>query len=918
MSAEKKNSQYCNNIIDAQAIEAGHVVASGFGASASNGSAAATSGGVAIVGDVHGDVNVGGETPKRPFLAPPEPPYELVGRDELLSQLKERLFASDYVALNGLPGVGKTALAVALAHDPEVLAHFKDGVLWAGLGRKPDVATQLDKWGMALGIPSDEMAKLTEIEDKGDKVQTLISQRRMLLVIDDAWDIEDAEAFRLHVPNCAHIVTTRFPEIALDFADDHTQQVPELSPVDGLLLLKRLAEEVVEAEPEEANELVKAVGGLPLGLILMGRLLKKQGRNKRPRRIRKALDKLKQVEERLTLAEKPLRKHHPNLPKRAKVSLDAIIAVSYEALDEVSRLTLRALSVFLPKPNTFSEEAAEVVADEPVDTLDTLEDYGLLEGSAERYQLHQTIADYASLKCGGDEKVLFGQRAADYFAAFAQQHRGTEGYSLLDLDWRNISHSMEWAYEHKQWQVLLDGVQGLTDHNLGVVGFMDARGYWSNARELLPKGLEGAKALDDPLLKASMLTKMGAFAVRQSEIDVAEGHLQKSLCILKELPLSEDVVLQRTQSYEFMCRLNRQRDIQAAQKWVERGVAELEALPVKTDTVEYQKGYFYVLSGMMSGIIRQLPEAIEATEKGLALLPPSPTSARIVALVVLGNVYSLQGNINKSIEYQEEGIRVAKELGDSRKLASFWMNKGINEKLRGHLPTAISSHKKALQVSQKNGDVGAEGTTHNNLALTYIIQGDDEQALSYLTSAIRIAKTHRLMKLEAFAKNSMGKLQISVGQLIEAASSLMRANEICRRLELASLLPQVLYHQAEIARLNKEHDKAFALVSESLQWARSSNLLNHEGIGWSIKGKILDAMQRFDEAEKAHQTSLEILGEHYKYDIAQSQRALGEHYLMCDGEGSEQAKCWLTQALAEFERLGATRDLAQTKALLNS
>ena len=42
-------------------------------------------------------------------------------------------------ALGGLPGVGKTALAAAIATDPDVQAHFADGILWAGLGKSPDL-----------------------------------------------------------------------------------------------------------------------------------------------------------------------------------------------------------------------------------------------------------------------------------------------------------------------------------------------------------------------------------------------------------------------------------------------------------------------------------------------------------------------------------------------------------------------------------------------------------------------------------------------------------------------------------------------------------------------------------------------------------------------------------------------------------
>jgi hypothetical protein len=50
--------------------------------------------------------------------------------------------------------------------------------------------------------------------------------KRMLLVVDDAWDVRAALSFKVGGPNCAHLVTTRIPEVAIRFAGEATT-VPE-------------------------------------------------------------------------------------------------------------------------------------------------------------------------------------------------------------------------------------------------------------------------------------------------------------------------------------------------------------------------------------------------------------------------------------------------------------------------------------------------------------------------------------------------------------------------------------------------------------------------------------------------------------------------------------------------------------------
>ena len=89
---------------------------------------------------------------------PDFPRYGLVGRDDLLQDLVPRLTADAgspdpvRVAISGTGGVGKTALAVALAHQKDLLSHFTDGVLWGSVGPGGDPLLALQSWAEALGL----------------------------------------------------------------------------------------------------------------------------------------------------------------------------------------------------------------------------------------------------------------------------------------------------------------------------------------------------------------------------------------------------------------------------------------------------------------------------------------------------------------------------------------------------------------------------------------------------------------------------------------------------------------------------------------------------------------------------------------------------------------------------------------------
>ena len=292
-----------------------------------------------------------------PSIPPqPTPITGLVGRTEILHKVESWLCSHrDATALQGMYGVGKTALAITLAHDRTLQRNYYDGILWVGIGPRPNLIGLLSRWGTLLGMSAHETASLTTIQSWQQAIHDVIGLRHMLLIIDDVWKAEDALAFKIGGPNCSHLITTRFREIAFHFGGSNSITITELNEEDSIQLLHALAPEVIISEMEAARELVRLVGGLPLALTIMGKHLQIQASIYQQRRVRRAIDRLHNIEERLqlTMLQSPLERS-PNLDTETHLSLQATIEVSEKHLESQACHALHAISVFPAKPNTFS------------------------------------------------------------------------------------------------------------------------------------------------------------------------------------------------------------------------------------------------------------------------------------------------------------------------------------------------------------------------------------------------------------------------------------------------------------------------------------------------------------------------------------------------------------------------------------
>jgi WD40 repeat protein len=191
-------------------------------------------------------------------------------RDMVLADLQKPVVisgASGRVGLHGMGGIGKSLLANALARRPEIRREFPDGVFWVTLGQQPLIVELQRNIAKELG---DE-ALFTTAHAGRERLRELLKDRAALLVLDDAWQREHAEAFNVIGPRCRLLLTTRDAGLvtALAAKENHYQvQLP--TEEEACAILAGASDIQVEPPPPEAREIVAECDRLPLALAICG------------------------------------------------------------------------------------------------------------------------------------------------------------------------------------------------------------------------------------------------------------------------------------------------------------------------------------------------------------------------------------------------------------------------------------------------------------------------------------------------------------------------------------------------------------------------------------------------------------------------------------------------------------------------
>ncbi|MEL7434583.1 MAG: protein kinase, partial [Chloroflexota bacterium] len=390
------------------------------------------------------------------FVAPnnlQHQPTPFVGREEELHTIKDLMTeGASLINLTGPGGTGKSRLSVAVAEKE--LSHYEDGVYVVYLENA------------SANTVATSIAEAIEFELAGGDPQAELidhlSEKHMLLVLDNFETVMDAAGFVsdliANAPNICVIVTSRERlrlrgEQVVDVdsmrlpAESETSLEKLLSyPVVQLFVqsAKRALPgfELEEADAPYVGQIVRLVGGLPLGVELAAGWVEML-----------PLDEIvTEIENSLDFLETDLR----DVPERHR-SLRAVADYSWNLLSEDERDIFLKLGLF---KGGFEREAAQKIAGASLRNLTTLVNKSLLiREPGGRYRLHKLLRQYAEDRFKEHPASMDTHMAfADYFVKLATKlgdvlnsSKEQAAFEALDKEIDNVRFVWHMGMKYKKF-----------------------------------------------------------------------------------------------------------------------------------------------------------------------------------------------------------------------------------------------------------------------------------------------------------------------------------------------------------------------------------------------------------------------------------------------------------------------------------
>lgn len=809
----------------------------------------------------------------------------MIGRDDIVETLSSLISSQRFVSIVGSGGMGKTTLALAVAH--KIATDFGNAICFVDLAALNDGALVVPTVASAVGC-------LNQTQDSLTALLAFLADKRMLLILDSCEHLLNtvaplAEHLFLSAPFMHIVVTSREPlrvkgeniywlqplrtpprERSLTSADvlafSAAQLFMERAAAGGYL------EYLGDQDAPLVASICCQLDGIPLAIELTASQVNAYG-------IR-GLSEL--INDRRAL-------YWPGRRTSSRhQTLQATLDWSYDLLSEYEKTVLCRLSRFV---GPFTLEAAQTVAAEPdshasdfTDVIRKLVDKSLvLLSSAEDQNFHRlldTTRAYAAVKLAerGEENAIarrhalyYAERLATIRPSFLQNHT----FSAYSQQVGDVRAALQWSFS-----ISGDIRVGLA---LGV----------------------GAAPL---LLNLSMLNECQHWSRKIiSALDESFRGTQRELTLQASLAMSS---------------MFARGDREEVNNSLERGIALAEAL---RDTEQLP----HLLAGLNLFRMRlgDFAGALAAAQRYLVAANEfGGPREKIVGEWMLGGSQHLIGNQAEARQHYESGFERAAAAGVTRSYYfgfdhELWARIGLARTLwlRGFPDQAVAFANSGIQSARGEGH-----PVTLCICLIYGTQlfqwrGDDRVAAGLIDELIAIAEKHSLAPYHACGLVRLGELLVAQGETAAGIETLRRARSILAAEGNSILFPAISCSLAEGLVRNGRSEEALDVIKAAVtDVERGAGTFELPEL-LRVKANVLLAVSPVDRtaAESSLLTSLHC---------ARKQSALGWELrsatalfnLLADHERADTVRGMLAQIYGRYTEGFETSDLRAARVLLNS
>lgn len=736
-------------------------------------------------------------------------------------------------AIDGMAGIGKTALAVHVAH--RLAEKFPDGQLFIDLhgytkDHPPRTANEaLTRLLRTLGVPPER------IPDDAEEAAALYRQRlcdtRTLIVLDNAATEAQVRPLLPGGGTCLVLITSRRRLKSLD--DAHSVSLDLLSPADAVALLHTAAGAGrIPAEDKRVDEVAELCGYLPLALRIAGALLRHRPSWPLEHLAGQLRDQQRCVDA-LSDGER---------------ELAAVFDLSYASLDPPHRRLWRRLGL-VPGSGIDAYAAAALIESDPASAarlLENLVDHNLLTAYApDRYRLHDLLRAHARGLAEADpERAAAVDRLLHYYAHTAQRASiPIARYSRPDPDgaapahapavadpeaaraWLRVEHpNLDAAFTHAH-------MHGLDTHTIalaaGLAEILLVDGPFTRTLQMHRTAAEAAERLGSPAALAAALSNLGRVQYVTGDAAAAGAAHAQALAAYR-------AVGDRLGEANTLNELGRAR--QAAGDYPAASAAHTQALEIYRALGD-RLGEANALNdlGRVHYLTGDYPAAAEAHTRALgAARALGDRLSEAHALNDLGRARFLLGDYPGAGEAHTLALEVYRATGNRLGEANALTNLGQVRLLTGDFAEARDAHTRAIELYRALGSRLNEVNTLTKLARVQHATGDSSGSDSALTQALEIFRSLNHRHGEAYVLTELGRVRLYAGDYAAADDALTRALELHRALENRSNEAWALNFYAATLAATGRRPRAFELYQQALAMNRELNKPDDEAI--SLEG----------------------------------------------------------------------------------